>query len=68
MIVRFEVCLKFFFYLIIGGCKNIWEIIFYLVLFLFIDRVSIYDCRLLMVEIVKVFGCSFRNYMSLRNY
>lgn len=54
MIARFEVRLKFSLHSIIGGCKNTWEIIPYLVLFLFIDRASTYDRRLSMAEIVKL--------------
>lgn len=54
MIARFEVRLKFSLHSFIGGCKNTWEIIPYLVLFLFIDRASTYDRRMSMAEIVKL--------------
>lgn len=54
VIARFEVRLKFSLHSIIGGCKNTWEIIPYLVLFLFIDRASTYDRRMSMAEIVKL--------------
>lgn len=54
MIARFEVRLKFSLHSFIGAAKNTWEIIPYLVLFLFIDRASTYDRRMLMAEIVKL--------------